>query len=75
MASEFGSDLTRESYALTAIQGFLSYFWEFWPQRLQFFHRKSMVTADNWPKILYPAESFGDNVMLEMRIVFGMPSA
>ncbi|KAK1758176.1 hypothetical protein QBC47DRAFT_410891 [Echria macrotheca] len=47
---------------------FLVHFREFWPQRLQFFHRKRPVTADNWPKVWNLARNSDTKITLEMRI-------
>ncbi|KAK0652573.1 hypothetical protein B0T16DRAFT_103189 [Cercophora newfieldiana] len=47
---------------------FLKHFREFWPQRLQFFHRKRPVAADNWPKVWNLAKHSDTKITLEMRI-------
>ncbi|KXX79338.1 hypothetical protein MMYC01_204552 [Madurella mycetomatis] len=52
---------------------FLAHFREFWPQRLQFFHRKRPVTADNWPRVWNLAKHSNTKIMLEMRIGFVLP--
>ncbi|KAK3307749.1 uncharacterized protein B0T15DRAFT_522460 [Chaetomium strumarium] len=47
---------------------FQARFWEFWPQRLQFFHRKRPVTGGNWPRIWNLAKHTNTKIVLEMRI-------
>ncbi|KAK4236126.1 hypothetical protein C8A03DRAFT_17193 [Achaetomium macrosporum] len=47
---------------------FQAHFWEFWPRRLQFFHRKRQLTGENWPRIWNLAKHANTKIVLEMRI-------
>ncbi|KAK5656101.1 hypothetical protein OQA88_5240 [Cercophora sp. LCS_1] len=57
-----------KEFVVTGTQSFLAHFREFWPQRLQFFHRKRTVTVDNWPKIWNLAKHSDTKITLDMRV-------
>lgn len=49
-------------------QRFLAHFRDFWPNSLQFFRHKQLVTAEDWPKLHNLASHAGSRVVLDFQL-------
>ncbi|KAI1174860.1 hypothetical protein F4777DRAFT_368813 [Nemania sp. FL0916] len=47
---------------------FIAHFWEFWPDNVQFYQQRKLLSSNDWPDIVASAQHGTNNVLLEAMV-------
>ncbi|UKZ53418.1 hypothetical protein TrVGV298_007210 [Trichoderma virens] len=68
LKAEVKRQCVKTRYNPQGAKAFISHFHAFWPQKLEFWRKDRLITAENWGKILELAEGLRGDVRLRLKI-------
>ncbi|UKZ79218.1 hypothetical protein TrVFT333_006968 [Trichoderma virens FT-333] len=68
LKAEVKRQCVKTRYNPQGAKAFISHFHAFWPQKLEFWRKDRLITAENWGKVLELAEGLRGDVRLRLKI-------